>query len=145
MKWPSARLIEPWLIVVAGLPVMASLTVMSRRDIPIAESEAVRLAEDFIIRNVYTDPPPDPDRRKLTPEPIPFASSIEDELRHRHDTLERKADGAYGGDGGWIVYFRYKKSRVDPGARRTVIMDARGRRLRMIHQNAYWFFAESCG
>jgi hypothetical protein len=127
----------PRLIVVASGLAMAALLGLCWRSLPISESEAIRLAEDFIIRNGYTDLPPDPDRRKLTAEPVVLASTVDEELRLRHDTLERKADGAYGGAGGWMVYFRYKNDKLDPDWRRTVVMDARGRHIRIMHQDAY--------
>ena len=63
------------------------------RSMPISESEATRLAEDFIVRNGYTDLRPDPKIGKLTPEPIVLTSSPEEELESRHDTLARKAEG----------------------------------------------------
>jgi hypothetical protein len=137
MKWPWERLATIGLVVVAAALIMAALLGWYDRSRPISESEAIRLAEDFIVRNGHTDLPPDPDPRKLTAEPVVLSSTVEEELRLRHDTLERKADGAYGGAGGWMVYFRYKNNKRDPEWRRAVTMDARGHRIHIMHQDAY--------
>jgi hypothetical protein len=124
----------PGLLIVAWVLVMADLFALSGRYRSISESEAIRLAEDFIVRNGFTDLPPDPDSRKLSHDPLLPYSTVEEELRSRHDTLERKADGAYGGAGGWMVHFRYKSNKTDPDARRAVVMDAWGRHIHMIHR-----------
>ena len=100
MAMPRLRAVGPWLIVAAWGLVMAYLLALSLRDRSIPESEAIRLAEEFVARNGYTDLPPDADVRKLTPEPVVLWSSGKEELEHRHDTLARKADGAHGGAGG---------------------------------------------
>jgi hypothetical protein len=102
-----------------------------------SESEAIRLAEDFVVRNGYTDLRPDPKIGKLTPEPIVFTSSPEEELQFRYDKLERKADGASGGSGGWMVFFRYKHNTQDPEARRSVVMDGQGHHIHIMHQDAW--------
>ncbi|MGP0065580.1 MAG: hypothetical protein ACLQGP_18495 [Isosphaeraceae bacterium] len=107
------------------------------RSMPISESEATRLAEDFIVRNGYTDLRPDPKIGKLTPEPIVLTSSPEEELESRHDTLARKAEGAPRGADGWMVFFRYKHSTQDPEARRSVFMDGQGHHIHIMHQDAW--------
>src|SRR5437016_6224156 len=89
----------------AVLPLAALLTVVGClvgrlwSPKPTSETGAIRLAEEFIARNGYTDLPV-PGGTKLTPEPIEFASSREERLKFRHDTLEQKAVGASAMEGG---------------------------------------------
>ncbi len=75
------------------------------------EEKAVRLAEEFVARNGYTDLPPD--KNSLSYENIEWADGVDEMLETRHDTLERKAHGLrYGakmGEPGWTVVFRYTK------------------------------------
>ena len=76
------------------------------------EAKAVRLAEEFIARNGYTDLPPE--RGNLSYETVEWGPNDEEMLRQRRDTLGRKAYGIrYGGrlgaEGGWTVVFRYRK------------------------------------
>jgi hypothetical protein len=113
-------------------PLVWGLTYRSR---PISESEAIRLAEEFVIRNGYTDLPADPDRRKLTPEPVVLSSNIEEELEYRHDTLERKAHAAFGHPGGWVIYFHYKHKQSEWS--RGVIMDSKGHHMHVAHQDMW--------
>lgn len=76
----------------------------------LSEAEAVKLAERFIVQNGYTDLPPE--KSKLVNESFELGASVEEMLKMRHDTLERKAYGiSYrrkGGSPGWTVVFRYK-------------------------------------
>ena len=104
---------------------------------PISESEAIRRAEQFVARNGYTDLPAD--RSRLNAEPVVLSSGTEEEeLKLRHDTLERKADGAFGDAGGWVVYFRYKqRGTLDPENRRAVVMGPKGDHIHIMHQDAY--------
>ncbi len=72
------------------------------------EAKAVRIAEEFIAQNGYTDLPPAKDR--LSYETVERASSIEELLAWRHNTLERRAYGVMyrgrmGTKGGWTVVF----------------------------------------
>jgi hypothetical protein len=119
-----------------GLVAVALFFVFLYRPTAISESEAIRWAEQFVARNGYTDLAAD--RSRLTPEPVVLSSGTDEELKLRHDTLERKADGAFGGAGGWIVYFRYKHRRkIDPEFRRAVVMDPNGNHIHIMHQDAY--------
>ena len=73
------------------------------------EARAVRTAEEFIIQNGYTDLPPAKD--KLSYETVEMASSVEEMLEWRQNTLVRKAYGVMyrgrmGTKGGWTVVFR---------------------------------------
>lgn len=74
------------------------------------EEKAVRLAEEFVARNGYTDLPPD--KNNLSYENIEWSDNTDEMLKLRHDTLERKAygvrySGKMGGPG-WTVAFRHK-------------------------------------
>jgi hypothetical protein len=124
--------------IVAGVGSLAAvlLLVLLNRPTAISKSEAIQRAEQFIAANGYTDLPANGSR--LTPEPVVFSSSKEEELKMRHDTLERKADGAFGGAEGWMVYFRYKsQGTVDPERRRAVVMGPKGDHIHVMHQDAY--------
>jgi hypothetical protein len=102
---------------------------------PISGADAVRLAEEFIARNGYTDLPV-PEGTKLTLEPIEFASSRAERLEFRHDSLERKALEAYPMQGGWIVHFRYKGDNLTD-RKRGVWVDDSGKRIHLFHQDVY--------
>lgn len=103
------------------------------------EQKAVRLAEEFVARNGYTDVPAD--MENLSYESIERARDVEEMLRWRRDSLERRAygvvyNGKMGGPG-WIVAFR-------PGKRfgndfdewgRAVTMDRNFENLRVEHKS----------
>jgi hypothetical protein len=82
------------------------------------EAKAVRIAEDFIVQNGYTDLPAD--KNKITYETVEFAQNLEELLKERANTLERKAYGIlYKGSGtkmgkkGWTIVFQYKNLSED--------------------------------
>jgi hypothetical protein len=62
-------------------------------------SKAVQLAEEFVIKNGYTDLPPSKDKREIKRESLEGSSSIDVILMDRRNTLERRAYGA--------KYFQY--------------------------------------
>jgi len=100
-------------------------------------SRAVRLAEEFVIRNGYTDLPPSKDKNEIKLEPIERYSNIDAILADRRNTLERRA---YGGKvrpdvGGWIVVFRYKDKERNAKSGRVVTMGPKGENIRMEHQD----------
>jgi len=121
---------------------IASLTMLCNADSSaqrkkLGEAEAVRLAEQFIVRNGYTDLPPD--KNRLHYETIEWASNIQEMLKMRHDTLERHAYGvARGRKGsslGWTIVFRYKHA-TDQEMRevgRAVTMNLDGSKIRVEH------------
>ncbi|MDQ4121135.1 MAG: hypothetical protein M3209_06790 [Acidobacteriota bacterium] len=90
--------------------------VVSKTETPIEESpeaKAVRIAEEFVAQNGYTDLPAD--RNKITYETVEFAPNLDELLKMRANTLERKAYGIlYKATGtkikekGWTVVFREK-------------------------------------
>jgi hypothetical protein len=136
VQLPRARLTICVIMAGAGSVTVALLFALLYRPIAISESEAIRRAEQFIAANGYTDLPANGSR--LTPEPVVLTSSVEEELMQRHDTLERKADGAFGGAGGWVVYFRRKERRkLELEARRAVVMGPKGDHIHIMHQDAY--------
>ena len=103
-----------------------------------AEEKAVRAAEEFIARNGYTDLPPD--RDGLSYESVERAPSVEEMLRWRHDSLERKAYGVlYSGrarERGWLVAFRHRArlGREMDGWGRAVTMDRDFKNLLVEHK-----------
>lgn len=99
----------------------------------LTQSEAVQLAETFIVENGYTDLPAT--KGKLSPETMEFYWDDTDAmLRHRHGTLERKAVSVSGGKvAGWTVVFRPAHDpNGDQG--RAVTMNFDGSNMRMQHQ-----------
>ena len=106
------------------------------------EAKAVRLAEEFIARNGYTDLPPDRDR--LAYETVEWGPNDEEMLRRRRDTLGRKAYGVrYGGrmgtKGGWTVVFRAPARYGDVGVvtGRAVTMDKDFQNLLVEHKDFF--------
>lgn len=101
------------------------------------ESQAVQLAETFIALNGYTDLPPA--REHLSYESIEWESNVDEMLRMRHDTLERKAyglsRGRKGGSSGWTVVFQYRhqphRQKGENG--RAVTMNPDGGEMRVEH------------
>jgi hypothetical protein len=73
------------------------------------EEKAIRLAEEFIRRNGYTDAPAD--KNNLSPETVEYSGDVDELLEQRRDTLEPKAygvsTGGRGNEKGWTVVFRY--------------------------------------
>ena len=103
----------------------------------LSEAQAVQLAETFIAHNGYSDLPPD--REHLAYETIEWESNIDEMLRMRYDTLERKAYGVSrgrkGGSLGWTVVFQYKhpsyREMRENG--RAVTMNLDGSKMRVEH------------
>lgn len=105
------------------------------------EEKAVRLAEEFVARNGYTDLPPD--RNNLSYESIEWASDKDKLLWSRHDSLERKAygirrGGKMGGPG-WTVVFKPKGLNGDASRKtgRAVTMDGDFNNLRVEHKDFF--------
>ena len=103
------------------------------------EQKAVRLAEEFVARNGYTDLPAD--RGNLSHESIEWESNVEEMLRSRRDSLERKAYGVvYPGKwdkSGWMVAFRHGRRFGNELDRvgRAVTMDENFENLRVEHKD----------
>ena len=109
------------------------------------EAKAVRLAEEFVARNGYTDLPPD--RDNLSYESIEWGENINELLKFRHDSLERRAYGIrYTGKmngPGWTVAFRpalrYRCGNAVLAGQaeigRTVTMDENFENLRVEHKD----------
>jgi len=102
----------------------------------LSECEAVRLAEQFIARNGYTDVPAD--KSRLAHENIEWESNVDKMLKERRDTLEREAYGIVRkrkGAPGWTVVFRYKHPSTQQMRRkgRAVTMNMDGSYIRVEH------------
>ena len=75
----------------------------------LSEAEAIRLAEQFIAQNGYTDLPAD--KNTFAYESIEWESNVDEMLKGRRGTLERKAYGLVRerkSAPGWTIVFRYK-------------------------------------
>jgi hypothetical protein len=90
--------------------VLSVSTLLQAQQRDLSEAEAVQFAEQFITQNGYTDQ--QPDKTKLAYERIEWESNLDEMLKQRHDTLERRAYGVRrerkNGFPGWTVVFRYK-------------------------------------
>lgn len=106
----------------------------------ISEEEIVKIAENFIIENGYTDLPPTDDKKKIVFESIEWTENVEEILKSRHNTLQKKAygilKGRKGGTDGFTVVFLYvDKSVIKTG--RAVTMDSDGTNIRVEHVNIF--------
>ncbi len=103
----------------------------------LSNEEAIRLAEQFIAQNGYTDLPPDMD--KLVYGVLERKSNVDRILKGRHDMLERKAYGTVrgrkSGASGWTVVFRYRHPANVQMRRhgRAVTMNSDGSEMRVEH------------
>jgi hypothetical protein len=101
---------------------------------PINAMQAVKIAEEFVHDNGYTDYVP-PDSSKLVSESIEWEGR-EKWIADRHDTLRSRALGfmneARNDPSGWTVGFEYVKP-SDRRHGRAVTLDTNGRKLRMQH------------
>jgi len=111
-----------------------------------SEEKAVRLAEEFIKRNGYTDTPADKDN--LAHETVEFYDNIDELLEQRKNTLEKKAFGIFfqgkHNEKGWTVAFRYNKKQLKDlsdkeynSLGRSVTMDENFENLRVEHQSLF--------
>lgn len=113
----------------------------------ISESEAVRLAEHFVIKNGYTAFAPMEDKSKIKKEWTDDVS-IEKTLKFRYDTIISKAYGVKNeGERGWSVVFRYnfrnpsiarhstKRLEHLKTVGRVVIMDSDGKKPAIEHED----------
>ena len=105
------------------------------------EEKAVRLAEEFVARNGYTDLAPD--RDGLSYETVEAASDVDEMLEWRRDSIERRAYGlrrsGKGSRSGWTVVFRYRSHYCDAcdNVGRAVTMDGHFKNLRVEHQDFF--------
>ena len=112
----------------------------------LSKDEAIRLAEQFIAVNGYTNLPPD--KRKFAYETIEWESNIDDILKERHDRLEQKAYGVLRGrkrgSAGWTVVFRYKHPTEQEEGKigRAVTMNLDGSDTRVEHVDFILRFVE---
>ena len=103
--------------------------------------EAVRIAEQFVRENGYTNVRPK-DPRRLVPESIEFSHDRRVWLKERHNTLKPRAvgyrKGARNDANGWTVGFELvsplDKTRA---VGRGVTMNAKGRRVRVEHMGFF--------
>lgn len=116
-----------------------------------AEEKAVRIAEEFIKRNGYTDSPAD--RDNLSHETVEFYKDIDELLELRHNTLQPKAYGflrtGKSNKKGWTVVFRFNraayKNMSDENYNslgRAVTMNEKFENLRVEHKDIFLKAAE---
>ena len=107
----------------------------SKQTVAIMEQDAIRLAEEFITINGYTDQPGSTDKSKLSFELFDGHQNLDQMLASRRDSLERKAYGIHAGrkgsKSGWTVIFRYRNGNLEHG--RAVTMDPDGSNIRIEH------------
>ena len=124
-------------IFVSVLVLLSAAVVLPAQNQELSEEQAVRLAEEFVAQNGYTESRPD--KSKFAHETIEWTSNIDDLLKQRHDTLEPKAygirHGRKSGAPGWTVVFRYShpSSKQEHRNGRAVTMNLDGGGLRVEH------------
>ncbi|KAF0247497.1 MAG: hypothetical protein FD167_3102 [bacterium] len=100
----------------------------------LSEEEAISLAEDFIIKNGYTNLPP-VERKKITPELLDKLVSFELVMKLRHNSLQPKAYGVikkrHNGSGWTIIFARTSGEDFDPKNGRGVSMGLKGESILM--------------
>ena len=124
-------------IFVSIMLLFSAAVVLPAQKQEVSGEEAVRLAEQFIAQNGYTNLPPD--KSKLAYGTVEEESDVDEVLRVRRDTLERKTYGIVrgrkGGAPGWTVVFRYKhpSSKQMRKNGRAVTMNLDGSGMRVEH------------
>ncbi len=106
----------------------------------ITETEAIKIAENFIIENGYTDLPAMSDKKNLVFESIEWSSDVEEILKERHNTLQKKAYGILNGRKGNTVGFTVVFLFVDNSIKKTgraVTMDLDGKNIRVEHVDIF--------
>jgi hypothetical protein len=126
--------------------VLGILSSCAKEKRPLKEAEAIHIAEQFVAENGYTDLLPNQDRTQLSSESLDSAE-IDQRLRQRYNTLERKAYAVGNGDVreyGWTIVFRYNQRSDDKEDEepikevgRAVTMDADGSNIKMQHQDIF--------
>ncbi len=99
----------------------------------LSEEEAISLAEDFIIKNGYTNLPP-VEREKITPELLDKLVSFELVMKLRHNSLQPKAYGVIKkrpNSSGWTIIFTRTIGEFDTKNGRGVSMDLKGENILM--------------
>ncbi len=103
----------------------------------ITQEDAIRLAQEFIAVNGYTDLPRSKDKSRLSFELLDnFSGNLDQALASRQDTLERKAYGIVRerkSKSGWTIVFRYRNGNPENG--RAVTMDLDGSNIRIEHKD----------
>lgn len=78
----------------------------------LAQSQAIKRAEEFIAANGYTDLPPMEDKAKLSYESLEGQGHPDEVLKYRQNQLEHRAYGVIvgrKGQPGWTIVFRFAK------------------------------------
>lgn len=110
------------------------------------EEKAVRIAEEFIKRNGYTDAPADKDN--LSYESVEFSEDTAQLLELRHNTLQPKAYGfirnGKSSKKRWTIVFRFNKAKFKDmsdenykSLGRAVTMDEKFENLRVEHKDIF--------
>ncbi len=106
----------------------------------INEDEAVKIAENFIIENGYTDLPPTDNKTKIVFESIEGYSDLEELLKFRQNTLQKKAYGILKGrknnPEGFMVIFLYTEGK-NKETGRAVTMNTEGKNIRVEHADIF--------
>ena len=114
---------------------------------PLTAEQAVAKAEEFVLANGYTDAESDKIKQELEHESLERASSRDEILKARFNTLQRRAIGVRRGaqqGAGWSVAFDYVEPHKseDRAACRVVTMKPDGSDMRVEHQDGIRDFFE---
>lgn len=98
---------------------------------------AVKVAEEFVANNGYTNAPASDVKSLLDKERIEWTADRRDQMRQRFNTLSPKAIGAKpgrrGSTDGWSVAFDYAPGKGSAETCRVVTMDGAGSDIQVEH------------
>jgi hypothetical protein len=119
----------------------------------LTEDEIVKLAEDFVKQQGYTNEPPIPDKSKWSPDSV-WGIPTEEDMVERRNLIENVVYGVVNRSSGsipwdWVVVFRYNPKheyfrRVMPDWEEmtkkqgmAICVDKYGEHIRKVHQDIY--------
>jgi hypothetical protein len=119
----------------------------------LAEDEIIKLAEDFVKTQGYTNEPPTSDKSKWSPDSV-WGTPTEEDMVDRRNLIENGAYGMANNRLGtlpwdWIVVFRYNPKHESSRRRMpdweemtkkqgmVICVDKHGEHIRKVHQDIY--------
>ena len=101
----------------------------------ITKDEAIRIAEQFIKDQGYTDVPTTLSKDQIVFESLEWTSDVNEILKMRRESLKPKAMEAIINESQWLVTFEYAKASTDSSSGRAVKMSLAGKKIRVMHED----------